>query len=713
MLADGNARKENMKRKLIEIVALLVTAINCQAQNTPRFISIKLTPENAIQLYWASSSNKVYEVDYADQLAGNSDGSTAWNKLYDDYPSQGTNTFIGDFGNYLVDPSVLNPNQSPMRFYRVVDKGTNAGSIPKVRITSITNGASLSGQAVISVTVTSSLPVVTTVLYVDGQKMDSSDDGTNFVINTCEWLNGSHVIYATAKAQSTLPGPSGPYPITIGRGVSPYVNVTFNNLISEVAFSQPFFEPSLGQTQQVTAIFAANVNWTLKMLDESSNAVRTVTGSGISLSYDWDGTGDGGTNLPDGVYYYLITAQTNGQPFALMSSMASSSLSSARKLSSVSEDEPVQLWALAPESLEPPLPFAIYPTGFNTNGFEFFEATASEMKTLTAAVVADERPAKANKAGKFMASASSATGGPTSDAANFPSPQTTVAPTRPPTKPVKNSVGLFGVAYFDHLTTNSWAVPKNGLQLPGNGGKIKIENSYNNVDLYPIPSAAACADRFVSKLQSKGWKLGFKKGSSDFSVNDLIQNSLGGNDLFGTVNLGLFIDHGSYGTTIEHHIWMAQSLQTYFPSANPSDASNPWIALSEFGFGGGNLRWMAILACNSLHDDQYQSIVNHGVFPLGSENHLICGFATVGDISEEIGEIWAKKMTGTIFSSAESVKDAWFDAGHDQYHYATNLIVGTVIFRVAGWDNCLDDTLKNYPGSTSGTLDFRDRQVYP
>ena len=32
------------------------------------------------------------------------------------------------------------------------------------------------------------------------------------------------------------------------------------------------------------------------------------------MSYNWDGTGSGGTNLPNGIYYYYITAQTNGQP---------------------------------------------------------------------------------------------------------------------------------------------------------------------------------------------------------------------------------------------------------------------------------------------------------------------------------------------------------------------------------------------------------------
>ena len=97
--------------------------------------------------------------------------------------------------------------------------------------------------------------------------------------------------------------------------------------------------------------------------------------------------------------------------------------------------------------------------------------------------------------------------------------------------------------------------------------------------------------------------MAFNKSSVDFSVNDLRKGSLGGNDLFGGVNLGLFIDHGNYGTSIDWHNWASQSKQTYFPSANPADASAPWIALSEFRFGGGNLKWMAVVSCNSLHDE--------------------------------------------------------------------------------------------------------------
>ena len=706
---------KNIKQASIGIAVLLLASAVCAfGQNALQFTGVNTTSENAIQLHWASVSNEIYEVDYADQLAGNDDGSTAWAKLYDNYPSHGTNTFIGDFGNYFKAPPILHPNKMPMRFYRVVDKGANSGDSPIVTITSITNGASLAGQITVSVTVASSLPFVTTALYVDGQLMDSSDDGTNYTINTCEWLNGSHVLFATAKAQSTLSGPSGEFPIDIGRGVSAYTTVTFDNLIHKVAFSEPFFEPSLGQTQQVTAAFAANVDWTLQIINGASNVVRTVTGSGISLQFNWDGTGDGGTNIPDGVYYYSITAQTNGQAFSMMNSGGDSFLTSASLFSEISEEEPMQLWALAPDSSAPPLPLAIYPPGFNTNGFEIFEASRSEVKALTRAVITVDKPVKLAKSTLLMDSESG--GGMMAAAAYSSSSQSTVAPTRPPTNPVKNGVGIVGVAYFDHLTTNVYSVPRNGLPSAlGNAAKIQIEGSYGSRRFDPIPEAAGCADKFVARLQKKGWKMGFNKGSTDFSVNDLKKSSLGGSDLFGGVNLGLFIDHGNYGTSVEQHNYMSQSKQTYFASANPADASAPWIALSEFGFGGaGNLKWMAILACNSLHDANYQSIVNHGFFPLTSDNHLLCGLTTVGAVGEEIGQFWANKMTGGFFTSPETVKEAWFQAGRDQFSNATGLTgVSTIVFRVAGWDNCLGDTLTSFPDATSGTLDYEDRQVYP
>ncbi len=90
----------------IIMVGALVMALTTTvfAQNTLQFTGVSVTSEKAIQLHWASNTNEVYEIDEADQLAGNPDGTTAWNQLYNDYPSHGTNTFIADNGNYDVTP---------------------------------------------------------------------------------------------------------------------------------------------------------------------------------------------------------------------------------------------------------------------------------------------------------------------------------------------------------------------------------------------------------------------------------------------------------------------------------------------------------------------------------------------------------------------------------------------------------------------------------
>ena len=83
----------------------------------------------------------------------------------------------------------------------------------------------------------------------------------------------------------------------MGHAVSPFVPVVFSNLVTRISFSEPFFRPALGQTQQVSAVFAANSDWTLQIKDNNSNAVRTATGSGSRLRFTWDGTGDGAMPL--------------------------------------------------------------------------------------------------------------------------------------------------------------------------------------------------------------------------------------------------------------------------------------------------------------------------------------------------------------------------------------------------------------------------------
>lgn len=566
--------------------------INAHAQLA--FYGVKATEERAIRLEWQSESNALYQIQFTTELSD----TMTWSTLLDNYPSHGTNTFWLDTGEYSQVPAVNHPKYDVTRFYRAVFLGTNLVAPPTISIVAPTNGAALSGQATVTVTMSSSaLPNMKATLWVDGQAMDSSDDGTNFVINTCEWANGEHTLFATVKGQSTLSGPSGSYPIDVGHAASAYVPVTFENLITKVAFSESFFEPSLGQTQQVTAAFAANVDWTLEIIDEESNTVRTVTGSGVSLEYDWDGTGDGGTNIADGVYYYVITAQTNGQAFSGGSGGGSGGGNGS-----------------------PPSP-----KNFALESNDWYPTSTEEA---------------------MMAGLTS----------YFLPP--------PPFPPV--------------VIEGKW---------------FKWEEVFGPQPLIEVEIPLQTQEQFLAALE------GFEPTES---------GSGGGVAAYGGA--------ASQGTTAPTRPPSApsdanQSFQTYFPSDNSADASAPWIRMSELGFGG-SLRWMGFLACNNLRDQNYTSMLNQGSLPIGNNLHLLCGTASISYMSENFGELWAKFMLGGLLVTQRTIPNAWFDAGTKAYEAATN-ITGNVTFRVVGHNNCFNDKLSNYAGSTSGTISYVDQQVYP
>jgi len=54
---------------------VLALATNAFAQNALQFTSANATSEGAIQLHWASNSNEVYEIDYADSLIDTNTGN--------------------------------------------------------------------------------------------------------------------------------------------------------------------------------------------------------------------------------------------------------------------------------------------------------------------------------------------------------------------------------------------------------------------------------------------------------------------------------------------------------------------------------------------------------------------------------------------------------------------------------------------------------------
>lgn len=551
--------------------------------------------------------------------------------------------------------------------------------------------------------------------------MYSSPDGTNFVINTCEWPNGPHILFATAKGQDNI-ATSGAYGVNTAYGASAYVPVTFDNFISRVAFSQQFFEPSLGQTQEVTAAFAANAAWTLQIMNEDSNVVRTVTGSGPTLKFDWDGTGNGGTNLSNGIYYYNISAQSNGPlPSVSFSNPdGSDSLPPGFASASLANSDATELFAMPADGSGAAVPLVLYPPGFDTNKLTIFEASWSEIMRPSASRL---RASSMDSSGTMFSASTGGTadgmGGASSDAAGSTGSgsESTTAPTRPPTVPIRGPNGMYGVAYYDFATQKSHQVPFNGLPGYPRPQLQEIQGSTGSFTFTNISLASGCADRFAARMQRGGWKEGFKKSGASVSLNDLRSTGLGGNDIFAGVTIGLFESHGFYGTKPDYNQPYANgAFETYVVSDNPTDANAPWFRLSEFGFGG-SLRYMAILACNMLTDanNNYSSMKDAGVLPIPSNLHLLCGCSSLAILTEDIGELWADNMcsSGGLFGSRQTVKAAWFNAGSDSYrHLGTEFFLFPVTFRVAGWSSAMNDTIKNVSDSTSGNITKLDQQVH-
>lgn len=701
-------------KNLIPLLGLFATlALHAQSTNLVILHAV-VGDERAPVLTWQSESNAVYRIDYADTVVNT---NTQWKTLYEDYPSHGTNTFWMDSGNDSFEPEISHPKRKTTRFYRLTKTGTNTAAAPFVQIISVTNNTVLSDEVVMTVVATTSLAYATIRLYVDGQELYPSDDGTNFILNTPEWANGSHVLFATAKAASKMEGNSADSSaVTYGRSVSAYVPVTFDNYVSQLYFSEPFFEPSLGQTQHVSAVFASYSTWTLQILNQASNVVRTVTNSGYTMEFDWDGTGDGGTNLPNGIYEYLVTAAqatapsgggggggTNDPP----PGPGGSSMQGAQTEEAAwYPTSPWQAFAAGWDSyfiLPPPMP----PVKIDDKWYTW--------ESVFGPVAPIQIPLSPSFS-KAMSSQLFAESSTTSSAAAAAGAGAAKGPKKPPTKPVKGSVGTFGLAYQEYAPGGtSVAVPSSGLPSPLH--RISLEGSTGNRGL-PILNTKLLADNFVKGIKAGGWKPGFIRANNAVRAVDIRKTSLGGSNIFSSVNLGVLLTHGFYGSSVDYTTPAQQTYQTYMPFLN--NGANDWLRASECSFGSTNLRWMAVFACNFLRDQNYQSMYNQQVLPINPNLHLLCtGRSTIHGVPELL-QLWAEYMTKGkgFFGSPMTVRQAFFVASEDGYgNPKYSFPGGTVVaMRVAGWPNCMDDKLFSYfaPGTTDPSqITFDDHQVYP
>jgi hypothetical protein len=695
----------NLLHKGMVFLAAICLPKLATAQTNLNFNAVGVTTEGAIRLSWNSTSNEYYRIDYSSSLVDTNTGHISWNALYDDYVAQGTNTFWLDTGNYYVEPSIPHPAKFNQRFYRVTLLGTNDVPPPHVTVTFPTNGASLSGDVLITVAADTDQPLIRTKLYVDGEEQNHPISTTNYVssgtnyiidvyqINTCEWPNEPHVIFGTAKTESGLSGKRNVPAVLVGRAASTLVPVTFSNLITRFSFSQPFFTPEDGQTQQVSAIFSANVNWTLEVQNASTSTVCTATGSGGSLAYDWDGTGQGGTNLPVGNYTFLLTVQTNGQPLSLS---ATEGVDSAVSVTSGSDDsESTRLWVQQANGAVVPL--AIYPPGINTNDFDIFEAPVSW------------NPYKRSTS-RLSFSSSPSTGAEPMAAWAGGSSQSTRGPVRPPISPTRGRAGIFGIAY----DTYRGVYGGYNLQGPFNGiqsQRVQLEtNSGSTTFTYPVLWGYIDEARnFINEMKRGNWQMGFDRFDDALSIDDLRSS---GANIFNTVKLGLFMSHGTFGTSQDFTAGGVK--QMYFPVT--AGAGSQYLRMSEMNLGSADtngLKWMAFCSCNSLQQTAWQSMQNGGVHPNNGNLHLILGMATVGWTGEYVMSTWARYMNqGRTNGSPMKIESAWYEGPTDAYLATGFNYTNVIIFAAAGDSNCRDDyLLTNSP--PTGSSFYHTQQVWP
>jgi hypothetical protein len=578
---------------------------DCSATNAFQVVAITKTVEGSVTIRWNSECNALYRIDYAPSLSTN----TAWQTLYDNYPSQGTSTFWTDGGNWVTEPPIDHPSKVQQRFYRVAKTGTNIAP-PQVTIVSPTNGVVLSGDVTVSIVATSASSVALITLFVDGEEFDSIDgDQTNLVINTCEWANGPHTLFAVATDGTGVETTPSTNSVSVQYAASPYVTAVFSNYVSRFWFSQPFFEPELGETQQISAVFTTNSNWTLTILDASSNAVRTVTGTGATMNFAWDGTGDGGSSLAAGLYDFAISATTTG-------------------FAPLEDDDP------------------------------------------------------------------------------------TSSTSRRRSHRVRGKAGTFGIAYQGHHpnpTIGSFTRPSNGL-----GGFVTLTPNYA-LPYGNIKNAANIVNNFASAMSRGGWRSGFPPlGNDALTGANLRMPSKGGSNTFNQVNVGLLVNHGIRGSSGDYTISASGPLETYIPIYKTGASNYDWVRLSECDFGGSNLRWMAIFACNILYDDNYQDMYNKVVLPIDDNLHLLLSARTSVFMYPEVGRKWAQAMLGKEPGGIRSVRDAWYLAGDATQKLSEP--TGPVVLRVAGWPACLSDQLLNYSTPDSGdpaNITVDDHQAYP
>ncbi|MCU0783519.1 MAG: DUF6345 domain-containing protein [Verrucomicrobia bacterium] len=668
---------------VIAIGALAVTNSRAQLQ----FTDIRAKELGNIQLYWQSDTNALYRIECTSELPD----TTVWRVLYDWYPSHGGNTLWMDAGNGMTTPEILPPRQDPMRFYRLVQIGTNTPSdLPQVAIVSPTNNSLVTGDISVGISVVSTSSIDGIRWFVDGAEHNraSGHSTSNSPLNTCQWANGQHLLFATVEndtgGETTDPADQNGNP-RFSVAVTPYHYLNFSNFISDFRASSVFVSPQNSETQTFTAKFEGYSIWTLAFVEFlSSNVVRTVTGTNTTMRFDWDGT-DGTNALPNGIYRVFLHAQeTAGQDFASQSGEPTA------PFGALYWEEDRESGDMVYYVKPPPLPPEL------------------EKESAPRPLMQIRIPTQSISENNMSTSSGSETAFEPEDGGGDRSQTTELQPPRI----INLFGGSFGVVYQGHHpgVGGPFAAPPNGhggnVQLPGYTGP------------YPrLNTPSIIAENFSFRIQRGGVRKGFILGNDDVTGNMLRAPLYGGSEIFEQVNIGLIIGHDVYGVSGDFTIAANGPRTSYYPIYHTGGTGYDWVQLSACIFGrGANLRWMGHLSCNNLQPDVYDDMYNKLALPIGDNLHFFMGASTVSFMVADFGTIFADSIAIGGNAPIMSIKDGWFYAGHQTQIGKNNPNGRTVRFRVAGWGDTFGDTLYEYVDPNSGDpsdITYVEEQIYP
>jgi hypothetical protein len=413
------------------------------------------------------------------------------------------------------------------------------------------------------------------------------------------------------------------------------------------------------------------------------------------MSFNWDGTGTGETTLPAGIYYYLISAYTNGL------GLGGGTNGGGGDPPPPDEASPGSSGVSTPGMETVQLPPAPVPFFYGR------DADGNEITTMEVPV-----PSSTSEESAVLAGGVHPDGAP-SPASSQSAPS---APVRPPTAPVRGTLGTFGVAYqtysgnggapYSLNAPNSGCIPDFNDPLQLNGLEGNQPSKY-----YPLTYVSALANNFVDAMQGYGWKQGFSTLVDDKLTAQSLQGIV---NPFNDVDLGLLLLHGAYGTS-EDCNGGVNCMQMYFPITSGSGAQ--YVSMSAMDFGGpttNGLKWMAIFACHSLYHVNWQSMQSQRVYPYNGNLHLLLGSDT--DCYDALGltTYWAAYMQHGIKNGTYgplTIQNAWYQAAAYAYQNS-GPTYPTIVFAVAGDAACLGDSLQTN-STPSGTWTYTTQQVYP